>query len=47
MIQVSNCGSGYTVLVDGVAHGHYSSRHVAIKVATDLKEQQDPVRLGS
>lgn len=40
MVQVSRLGSGFTVLVDGVANGSYVTRGEAVAVALKLKEQQ-------
>ena len=47
MIQVStNTSGGFTVLVDGSPHGQYATRTQAILAAIELREQQDPIKIG-
>ena len=36
--QVARQGSGFTVLVDGNAHGNYETRGQAVKAAIEMKE---------
>ena len=36
--QVSRLGTGFTVLVDGVSHGSYTTRGQAVAAAINLKE---------
>jgi hypothetical protein len=38
MVQVSRLGSGFTVLVDGVAGSTYATRGEAVAAAIKLKE---------
>lgn len=45
MIQVTHTGTHFTVLVDGVADGHFLTRSAAIRHAMVLREAADPIRL--
>jgi hypothetical protein len=38
MYQVSRLGSGFTVLVDGVASGFHETRGEAVRAALEMKE---------
>ena len=41
MIQVARLGSGFTVLVDGVADGTFTDRQSAIRHALAIRENHD------